>query len=145
MGHNTFLKALILPNSNLDNVTFVEIGNSLKTNSTLKEFNVENNSLNATALTAFAESLRNNKGVEIARIAGHIKNENSAGGGMQFEEALAETMKQNKTILRLGVDIRNAAARDNINRYTLRNNDVKRKQRNAAAAAKAEAVSAGGA
>eukprot|EP00928_Gymnodinium_smaydae_P000043 TRINITY_DN1001_c1_g2_i1.p1 TRINITY_DN1001_c1_g2~~TRINITY_DN1001_c1_g2_i1.p1 ORF type:complete len:1220 (+),score=312.57 TRINITY_DN1001_c1_g2_i1:100-3759(+) len=129
LGHNTYLTHLELANSNMQMTEGEALGESLRTNQTLRVLNVESNFLDQGALQHVLDALRIAKdttAVEQLRIS------NQSGGnsfGRAFEEAIAGMLEVNQTIVKLSFVPADAHWRYKIDKAITRNCDIARRKR----------------
>merc|ERR1711915_164215 len=132
---NTYLENLELQNCHLQPGETQVLANSLRVNKTLKSLNLEGNALDAQSLLHIADAMQENKGLEILK----VQHQKGRAPGVQVEERFSDAIRQNDTLIKLGIQISQPNHRDVIDRKLMKNNDTKRRKRLAAAqAVKAE-------
>jgi len=129
LAHNTHITNLQLSNSNMLKPQGHELAESLKTNTSLVIVNIESNSLDSAGLQSMAVALKENKGCSIAQL--RFNNQRNLGQhfGRPVEEAIADLMEKNYTIVKIGFACQDAHWRLAIDRAILRNNDLARRRR----------------
>jgi len=138
MEENTFITELNMACSNLQGTEAACLAVSLRSNRTLLKLNIDSNALQALEL----ESIAN--GVAFAQTLQEIRC-NNVSQGRQVYEAIANCVKANTFILKVGLEIKDPHFRGQIDGQITRNNDAARKRRveakkAAEAAAKAAAA-----
>lgn len=136
LKHNTYLENLELQNCNMQSDLSRSLGEALRVNTTLKSLNLEGNALDANGLLLIAESMSVNNGLEILK----IQHQRSGTVGVQVEEKFSEALMKNKTLVKLGIQLSNPHHRDQIDRKLMRNIEVRRRKRQAAARPNPESV-----
>lgn len=135
MEENTYIEDLILACSNLQGTEAACLAVSLRSNKTLLKLNIDSNALQALEL----ESIAN--GVGFAQTLTEIRC-NNVSQGRQVYEAIANCVKANTFIVKVGLEIKDPHFRGQIDGQITRNNDNARKRRveaKKAAEAKAKA------
>lgn len=129
MATNTRIVSLNLTDSNVFSEQGNQLGESLKSNGTLKILELERNHLNSENIRNIAIGLTDNSTtvLETWRFASQM--EQGTTFGRPTEEALGVMMRKNDRILKLGVYCQDAHWRDVISRAILKNGDAARKRR----------------
>eukprot|EP00930_Biecheleria_cincta_P060550 TRINITY_DN46197_c0_g1_i1.p1 TRINITY_DN46197_c0_g1~~TRINITY_DN46197_c0_g1_i1.p1 ORF type:complete len:947 (+),score=202.88 TRINITY_DN46197_c0_g1_i1:35-2842(+) len=129
MATNTHIEVLTLCNSNLQKVQGVQLAESLRSNETLKELNVENNSLDSNSVRAMAVAITENARCNLETLRVLPQKQSGTFFGRPVEEAFGQMMERNQLICRLGFECDDAHWRNTIDRALLRNNDFARRRR----------------
>jgi len=124
---NTHLANLKLSNSNLQREQGTELAQAARVNTTLKILNIESNDLTAEILKTMATKIGENTDTSLEQWLFGFQKSMGDSLGASLEQGLVQLMKSNVTIVRLAVSIKEAGARDNIDRYILRNVDRARR------------------
>eukprot|EP00413_Alexandrium_margalefii_P036355 CAMPEP_0204590370 /NCGR_PEP_ID=MMETSP0661-20131031/49746_1 /ASSEMBLY_ACC=CAM_ASM_000606 /TAXON_ID=109239 /ORGANISM="Alexandrium margalefi, Strain AMGDE01CS-322" /LENGTH=772 /DNA_ID=CAMNT_0051600393 /DNA_START=12 /DNA_END=2330 /DNA_ORIENTATION=- len=142
IAHNTNIVSLHLANANVMKPQGHQLAASIKKNTTLQILNVETNSLDSDGLAAIAEALKENKDSGLEQV--RLNNQRGLGQffGRPVEQAFAEVLEANSTILKLGLTCNDAHWRLVIDRAILRNNDLARRRRKGKSVAVVEEIAA---
>mmetsp|Transcript_7478 Transcript_7478/g.15494 ORF Transcript_7478/g.15494 Transcript_7478/m.15494 type:complete len:120 (-) Transcript_7478:607-966(-) len=101
-------------------------GKSLAKNKTLETVILDSNSFSAKGIRLLLEGLGKNQSVTNFQVRHQSKTMASAD-----EEGLLPLLEKNKTLINLGIDIRNPLVQSQLQRKTNENRELQRKQRNA--------------
>jgi len=135
---NTALTHMKLSSTNLQKETGEELADAMRANTTLKVINVAKNHLDSECIMRMASQIKENTATSIETFDCSFQKSMGESLGNACELALVELMKENNTITKLPVTIHDSAARNNIDRYIIRN--VDRARRLAAGGSDAEVV-----
>jgi len=128
IAQNTHLEKIVLNGSNLQKPEAALLGAALSKNTSLLELHLESNCLDAAALRELAVGIAANpeSRLEVLRLA----NQKHMGqfAGRPTEQAIANMMKLNDSIIKLGFECDDANWRNVIDRALLRNNDLWRRR-----------------
>jgi len=126
IGFNTHLEQLHLADSNLQGGMHAELlAASLAGNSTLCVLDVSSNFLEPCDLRQIFTGLARNGALSDLRCSGQFCEQ----AGWDAFQALAEALKQNRTLRKLGMELTDPHWRDQINRGLIRNVDGLRRKR----------------
>lgn len=130
---NDHLEELLLAGTRLVSSQASALAEALRKNSTLRVVNMESNCLNIESIVSFAKALSENSASNIEE----WRFDNQAGVGYNFgpatEEAIAEMMRNNKRLLKLGFSTHIPGSRNSIDRSLMQNADAARRRRSAGA------------
>jgi len=121
---NTSVKSWSLANTRSNDTIATAIANMLETNITLKVINVESNFISCEGVMAIMETLRENMSLEELRI-----DNQRAQFGAKVEAEIADILKENNTLLKLGYHFHFQGPRNQASNYLTRNGDIRRKRR----------------
>jgi hypothetical protein len=124
-GTNTTVKSIKMVKLQLDDDFADAFGKALATNSTLETVILDSNSFSGTGMIALLIGLGKNKSVNNFQIRHQTKKINS-----HDEEVLPLLLKENTTVIKLGIDARNQMIKMQLDRKTNENREYQRKQRN---------------
>ncbi|OEU09208.1 hypothetical protein FRACYDRAFT_248542 [Fragilariopsis cylindrus CCMP1102] len=124
-GTNTTVKSIKMVKLQLDDDFAVAFGKALITNSTLETVILDSNSFSGTGIQALLTGLGKNKAITNFQIRHQTKKINSSD-----EEVLPLLLKENTTVINLGIDARNQMIKMQLDRKTNENREYQRKQRN---------------
>lgn len=129
MARNTHIVSLQLSHSNLQKPQGHELAESMRTNTTLRNLNIESNSLDSDAMKSIIMALHDNADNALEQL--RFNNQIVVGSyfGRPVEEALATLLEQNMKIVKLGVSLHDPHWRMLVDRSILRNNDFERRRR----------------
>lgn len=119
--HITKVKMTLLK---LDDMFGIELGKSLKDNSTIEQLILESNNFTGEAIKAIVGCLSKNSTILELQLRHQGKNMASSD-----ESQLAGLMGDNKTVVKFGVDIRHMQAKNDVERKLRHNQDLARKNR----------------
>jgi len=124
---NTCMTTLKLTNARLERETGYELAKTLNVNKTLKVVDITGNDLDPDCIKALVTKLGENSDTEVQNF--FFKGQKTAGDyfGSPVEKAIEQMMKVNNTLCKIGITIKDAGSRDNVDRYTLRNVDRARR------------------
>merc|ERR1719221_1471750 len=123
---NTHLLELVLDDSNLQGGRQAELlAASVAGNKTLRVLSVPCNGLRPVDLGAIFVALAGNEAIEHFRCGNQFCDQ----ANWHTYQALAEALKQNRTLRKLGMELLDAHWRDQINRALVRNTEGARKRR----------------
>eukprot|EP01089_Gocevia_fonbrunei_P022017 TRINITY_DN8744_c0_g1_i1.p1 TRINITY_DN8744_c0_g1~~TRINITY_DN8744_c0_g1_i1.p1 ORF type:complete len:201 (-),score=51.98 TRINITY_DN8744_c0_g1_i1:49-603(-) len=124
---NTQVTTLVLTSAEIANIESKEIAELIKETKTITNLNLSSNKIGSDGFIALSEAIGVNNSLLELRLA------NQAGvAGSAAERAFAEGLDKNTSILKLGFDLREASARNTVNRALSRNQEAARKARQAA-------------
>ncbi|KAI9342621.1 hypothetical protein BDR26DRAFT_1006682 [Obelidium mucronatum] len=121
---NTHLTTLNLCNARVHTRTACELAAVLRVNSTLQVLNLESNAIAPLGIKLLAESLAFNTGLIDVRLT----NQKQAIG-IDAEQTFAKSLAKNDKIIKLSLQFRDAASRNDVDRAIMRNKDTARKLR----------------
>ncbi|KAJ3064122.1 hypothetical protein HDU98_000149 [Podochytrium sp. JEL0797] len=124
LAENTHLKELHLSNCNLNTATATDLAAALRINASLLILNLENNAIAPLGIKHLAESLAVNSSLTELRLS----NQKQAAGN-DAEQTFARSLQKNETLVKLGLQFREAAARSMVDRSIMRNKEIARKLR----------------
>ena len=124
-GTNTTVKSIKMVKLKLDDDFAIAFGKALTTNSTLETVILDSNSFSGTGIQALLTGLGKNKSITNFQIRHQTKKINSSD-----EEVLPLLLKDNTTVIKLGIDARNQMIKMQLDRKTNENREYQRKQRN---------------
>ncbi|KAJ3063068.1 hypothetical protein HDU98_001066 [Podochytrium sp. JEL0797] len=124
LAENTHLKELHLSNCNLNTATATDLAAALRLNASLSILNLENNAIAPLGIKHLAESLAINSSLTELRLS----NQKQAAGN-DAEQTFARALQTNETLVKLGLQFREAAARSMVDRSIMRNKEIARKLR----------------
>ncbi|KAJ3272608.1 Leiomodin-2 [Terramyces sp. JEL0728] len=124
MKANAFVTKLELSNCSIQTAVVVELAKSLMENSTLQYLNLEGNHIGPKGMRELGYLLAYNKTLLELKLS-HQKSITRAG--TDAEQTFAESMNKNTTLIKLGLQFRNAACRDRVDRAVTRNKEIARK------------------
>lgn len=141
METNTHIQQLLLPNTKLSAREGAILAASLCSNQSVRVMNLDSNFLAQDELEAIANAAGTSKTLEELR----INNQHGVAPGRALYEALANAVKANTMIVKLGLTINDPHFRGQIDSQIMRNADLARKRRlEARKAAEAAAKPAAG-
>lgn len=142
MEKNTHIVSLQLVNSNLQKPQGHELALSLRRNSTLQNLNIECNNIDSDAIRACAQALKENEDTALEVWRFSCQKHVGDYFGRPVEEALAELMEVNRSIVKLGFSCNDPHWRMVIDRNIMRNVDTARRRRKRTSIAMPEEVAA---
>lgn len=122
---NTVLQHLSLANTRATELVAREIAEGLRENKTLQSLNVESNYISGNGIVALLEAVNVNQTVTELRVA----NQRPQVLGNKVEMRIAELVKQNNTLLKLGAFLESPGARVLVQEHLKKNTDKSRKDR----------------
>lgn len=125
LARNGHLRELRLPDCNLHGAEGRSLAEALAENGSLRLLNVECNLLGPAELRCLFAVLARNTSLEELRCSGQFCDQ----PGWDTYQALADALRQNKTLRKLGLELLDAHWRDQINRALVRNTDAARRRR----------------
>ena len=123
-GTNTHIKTLKMQKLGLDDDFAKLLGESLAKNTTLEKVVVDSNAITGAGIKALFAGLAQNTTITEFQVRHQSKTMASAE-----EQGLPDLLKDNKTVLKVGVDVRNPLVRTQLERKTNDNREWQRKQR----------------
>ncbi|KAJ3247910.1 hypothetical protein HDU78_002663 [Chytriomyces hyalinus] len=121
---NTHLKELNLCNAKVATSTASELAHALKSNTTLETLNLESNSIGPIGMKHLAEALAVNTSILELRLINQ-----KAPAGIDAEQTFARSLAKNTSVIKLGLQFRDVAARNACDRAIMRNKDAARRRR----------------
>ncbi|KAJ3211458.1 Tropomodulin-2 [Entophlyctis luteolus] len=121
---NTHLKELNLCNAQVATSTASELAATLRTNKSLEILNLESNNIGPLGIKHLAEALAYNDTLLELRLI----NQKQAAG-IDAEQTFARSLQKNETIVKIGLQFRDAASRNAVDRMIMRNKDKARRMR----------------
>merc|ERR1712048_97278 len=126
LGYNTYLRKLLLEDSNLQGGVLAEVlAKSLTKNHELRVLKIASNFLEPLSLEHLFRALAHNTGLEELQCS----NQFSGGAGRDTYRTLAEALSENKVLRKLGMELKDVHWRDQINRRLICNTEDARKRR----------------
>uniref|UniRef100_A0A7S4VMX4 Uncharacterized protein n=1 Tax=Alexandrium monilatum TaxID=311494 RepID=A0A7S4VMX4_9DINO len=126
LGGNTHLRELLLFDSNMCGGDHTQsLAESLAKNCNLRVLNISLNFLEPEDLRDVFRALAQNTALEVLKCSNQFCDQ----AGWEAYQALAEALKKNQTLRKLGMELTDAHWRDQINRGLLRNIEAVRKKR----------------
>lgn len=122
---NTTVKTIKMVKLKLDDAFAKEFGKALAANTTLEKVCLDSNEISGAGIKALLEGLGKNSSLVDFQVRHQSKTMASAD-----EQGLPDLVKENKTVVKLGVDVRNPLIKTQMERKTNENRDWQRKQRN---------------
>uniref|UniRef100_A0A7S1RE83 Uncharacterized protein n=1 Tax=Alexandrium catenella TaxID=2925 RepID=A0A7S1RE83_ALECA len=129
LATNTHIENFSLVNSNLMKVQGLELAESLKTNTTIRQLNLEANNLDSDAVRTICEAIHSVPRSRIEQLRLSPQRQCGSFFGRPVEEALGLMMEKVESIVKLGFECNDPHWRNIIDRALLRNNDFARKRR----------------
>jgi hypothetical protein len=123
-GTNTTVKTLKLVKLQLNDAFAKELGQALVLNTTLEKVILDSNDISGTGILALLQGLSQNSSVVDIQVRHQSKVLASSD-----EEVLPDLLEENKTVLKIGVDVRNPLVRTQLERKTNANREWQRQQR----------------
>ncbi|KAJ3228674.1 hypothetical protein HDU81_005984 [Chytriomyces hyalinus] len=121
---NTHLKELNLCNAKVATSTASELAHALKSNTTLEILNLESNAIGPIGMKHLAEALAVNTSILELRLINQ-----KAPTGIDAEQTFARSLAKNTSVIKLGLQFRDVAARNACDRAIMRNKDAARRRR----------------
>ena len=121
---NTTVKTVQMVHLQLNDDFAIAFGRSLASNSTLEKVCLDSNCFSGTGLLALMEGLGQNSSITDFQVRHQTKTMTSAE-----ELSLPNFLMNNKSIIKLGVDVRTQLIRQQIDRKLNENREYQRKQR----------------
>ena len=132
---NEHIKSVKMSTLRLDDSFAMELAKSIEDNSVIEKVVLDNNCIGTDGITALIRSLgRNNTIIEF-----QVRHQ-SKPLSTKDEENLAELIKDNDTIIKLGVDLRSQKAQIDLDRKIRQNQEKRRKARAAASKSRGSAA-----
>jgi len=122
---NTHVKKVKLSMLQLDDKFAAALGESLKTNCTIDQLLLDSNAISGEGMKALFGGLAVNTNISELQVRHQSKTICSAD-----EDILSDLLEPNKSIIKLGIDLRSQLANMKLNRKFTQNRDIRRKQRN---------------
>lgn len=122
---NTTVVKMSIANTNSTDRVCRTIAEGLKSNTTLKMLNIESNYIRGEAIGDLLEAV--NEKQALTEI--HVANQRPQTMGVKSEQRIALLMKENMTIVKLGICVESRDARVKLQDYLQRNYDAARRQR----------------
>ena len=123
-ANNTHVTDLILNGCRIDDDFARALGISLKTNNTIEKINLESNDISGEGIKALFEGLGENEGVRELRL--HKQTKLIATSD---EHILADFLDNNKTLTKLGIDLRSTMVQVQLDRKTSHNKNLELKEK----------------
>lgn len=123
---NTNLISLSLSNTNLCDETAKFLIRALEENRSIKIINLESNLLSKEFIFKIIQALTSNNNVKEFRACNQYK---STLLGASYESQIADCLKRNRSLLKLGLNFECCGPRDRVTQYILRNQDICRQMR----------------
>lgn len=123
---NKYVTKVTMTKLKLDDEFCQTFGKSLAKNKTLETVILDSNSFSAKGIMDLLEGLGKNQSVTNFQVRHQNKVMASAD-----EESLLPLLQNNKTLINLGIDVRNPLVQSQLQRKTNENRELQRKQRNA--------------
>ena len=121
---NTTVKTIKLIKLQLDDTFAQALGQALHQNSTLTKICLDSNSMSGTGIQAILQGLAHNSSVFELEVRHQSKTMSSAD-----EEGLPGLLAENKTLTKLGIDVRASVIKTQLERKTNENREYQRKLR----------------
>lgn len=128
---NTHLEVLSLSNANVQRAEGLLLAESLRTNRTLLELNLESNWLDSSTVRELGLAVAANPACALEHFRVSHQKQMGQFFGRPTEQAIGEMMQANETIVKLGFECDDAHWRNLIDRSLLRNNDHWRRRHQA--------------
>jgi len=122
---NTNLEKLFMANTRATEKVARVIAGSLSENTTLKSLNIESNYISGAGIVTLLEAINKPQTLRELR----VMNQKPALLGNRVEMHIAELVRQNKSLVKMGINLEVAAARVALSEYVARNIDNLRRQR----------------
>jgi len=130
--HNTHITQLHLTNANLQKPQGHQLAEALRTNTTLQVMGLEANNLDSAVIQDMAEAIKESPECNIQQWRFNCQRCCGNNFGRPVEQALAELLKNNRKILKLGVSLSDPHWRREVDQFLIRNTDAFRRKRKAA-------------
>merc|ERR1712048_1411219 len=129
MAANTHITTLQLAETSLRAAQGHQLAESLKQNKTLQLINIEANHIDSESINAVARALEANERTRLE--TWNFSNQKDIGDyfGRPVEEALAEMLKTNMSLLKLGFSCSDPGCKSNIDKALIRNCALARRRR----------------
>jgi hypothetical protein len=125
---NSHIQVLLLTNANLQPASGFELAEALAENKSIRVLDIECNFLDSSAVRDIAAGIGRNRNTQIEQLmTAHQKQ--CKFFGRPTEEAFAQMMSTNDTIVKLGLECDDANWRNQIESALLRNNDMRRRSK----------------
>lgn len=124
---NESVKTIKMVKLKLDDAFAKEFSNALATNTSLEKVCLDSNEISSSGVLALLEGLGKNISITDFQVRHQNKPLSSAD-----EEVLPDLLEDNKTLIKLGVDVRNQFIRTKLEKQMNANREWQRKQRRAA-------------
>lgn len=122
---STNLEKLYMANTRATEKVAKVIAESLVENTTLKSLNLESNYISGAGIVCLLEAINKNQTLKEFR----VMNQKPALLGNRVEMHIAELVRQNKSLVKVGISLEVASARIALSDYVKRNNDNLRRER----------------
>jgi len=127
IGTNDQIEELLLASSNFQNLEAAVLAVSLRQNKKLRSLNIDSNTLRPLELESLCNGIAQQETPTLAEFRC-----NNVASGRQVFEAIAEMVKANEFVCKVGVEVKEAHFRGVIDKQITKNNDAARKRRVAA-------------
>lgn len=121
---NTKVTQLKINNVQLSDAFALGLAESLKVNTNIRVLSLEGNAISGDGITAIFAALKSNKTLQEI----HLRHQTKVISSDQ-EESLAGFMEENKSVVRVGLDLRSLLARHHMDAVLRRNQDEQRKSK----------------
>jgi hypothetical protein len=136
IASNDQIEELLLPSTNLQNHEAAVFAVSLRQNKKVRVLNIDSNTLRPLELESLCHGIANQETPTLQEFRC-----NNVASGRQVFEAVAEMVKKNEFVCKVGLEVKEAHFRGVVDKQITKNNDAARKRRVAAKKA-AEAAAA---
>lgn len=123
-GTNTHVKTIKMVKLQLDDAFAAAFGKALAKNSTIQKVVIDSNAFSGTGIKSLMEGLGQNTSIVEFQVRHQTKTTSSSD-----EKALPSLLAPNKTIIKLGVDLRDQLTKMQIDRKLNENQEYQRKKR----------------
>merc|ERR1712048_429519 len=127
MASNDVIEELLLPSTNLQNPEAAVLAVSLRSNKKIRVLNIDSNTLRPLELESICRGIAQQETPSLAEFRC-----NNVASGRQVFEAVAEMVKANDFVCKVGLEVKEAHFRGVIDKQITKNNDAARKRREAA-------------
>ena len=121
---NTTVQTLKMVKLKLDDAFAKELGKALALNTTLEKVCLDSNDISGAGIIALLQGLAQNTSIVDLQVRHQSKTMASAD-----EQGLPDLLQDNRTVLKVGVDVRNPLVRTQLERKTNANREWQRRQR----------------
>ena len=126
-SHNTFVENVQLVNTGINTEGGKELGNLLRSNTSITNLNIETNKIGPEGVHAIADALAENKTLKEIRLTNQHQQM-----GFAVETHLMKCVEQNSTLVKCTASLNQQNVRNGIDRQVSRNKEEARKARMAA-------------
>ena len=124
LAKNKHVTEVILNGCRIDDEFAMSLGKALKTNTAVEKINLESNDISGDGIKALFEGLGENQSVRELRLHKQSKVIATAD-----EHILADLLENNKTITKLGIDLRSTMVQVQLDRKTKQNKNLELKEK----------------